>query len=67
LECRSKPVLRHAAAIVADLNARTKKLAAAPDDTGQSDCDAVALRLGVAQVYAYRGGMNPAIAQFEAA
>jgi tetratricopeptide (TPR) repeat protein len=51
----------------ADLKARTAKLAAAADDPNQSPADAVALRLGVAQVYAYRGEMDPAIVQFEAA
>ena len=51
----------------ADLKARAEKLAAAPDDTGSSPSDAVAVRLGVAQVYAYRGEMGPAIAQIEAA
>jgi tetratricopeptide (TPR) repeat protein len=51
----------------ADLKARAEKLAAAADDTAQSPSDAVALRLGVAQVYAYQGEMDPAIAQFEAA
>jgi tetratricopeptide (TPR) repeat protein len=51
----------------ADLKARAKKLAAAADDAGHSPSDAVALRLGVAQVYAYQGEMDPAIAQFEAA
>ena len=51
----------------ADLKARSKKLAAAADDAGHSPADAVALRLGVAQVYAYQGEMDPAIAQFEAA
>jgi tetratricopeptide (TPR) repeat protein len=51
----------------ADLKARAAKLAAAADDPGHSPSDAVALRLGVAQVYAYQGKMDPAIAQFEAA
>jgi tetratricopeptide (TPR) repeat protein len=56
----------------AELKARTAKLAAASldtkgDDPNQSPSDAVALRLGVAQVYAYQGEMDPAIAQFEAA
>lgn len=52
---------------LADLKARAEKLAAAADDAGDSPSDAVALRLGVAQVYAYQGEMDPAIAQFEAA
>src|ERR1017187_5010548 len=51
----------------ADLKARAKKLAAAADDPGHSPADSVALRLGVAQVYAYQGEMDPAIAQLEAA
>ena len=51
----------------ADLKARAEKIAAAADDTGRSPSDAVALRLGVAKVYAYQGEMDPAIAQFEAA
>ena len=52
---------------LADLKVRAAKLAAAADDTDSSPSDAVALRLGVAQVYAYQGDMDPAIAQFEAA
>jgi tetratricopeptide (TPR) repeat protein len=52
---------------VADLKARAKKLAAAADDAGHSPADSVALRLGVAQVYAYQGEMDSAIAQIEAA
>ncbi len=51
----------------ADLKARAEKLAAAADDPSRSPSDAVALRLGVAQVFAYRAEMDPAIAQFEAA
>jgi tetratricopeptide (TPR) repeat protein len=51
----------------ADLKARAKKLAAGADDPGHSPADSVALRLGVAQVYAYHGEMDAAIAQFEAA
>ena len=51
----------------ADLKARSKKLAAAADGAGHSPADSVALRLGLAQVYAYQGEMDPAIAQFEAA
>src|SRR5215471_16467864 len=51
----------------ADLKARSKKLAASADDPGQPPADRVALRLGVAQVYAYQGEMDQAIAQFEAA
>jgi tetratricopeptide (TPR) repeat protein len=51
----------------ADLKARSKKLAAAADDPGNSPADAVATRLGVAQVYAYQGEMDSAIAQLEAA
>jgi tetratricopeptide (TPR) repeat protein len=51
----------------ADLKARAEKLAAAADDAGRSPADSVALRLGVAQVYAYQGEMDRAIAQFEAA
>src|SRR5215472_13486089 len=51
----------------ADLKARAEKLAAAADATGRSPSDAVALRLGLAQVYAYKGEMDSAIAQFEAA
>src|SRR5947207_13219513 len=51
----------------ADLKARAKKLAAAADDASHSPADSVALRLGLAQVYAYQGEMDPAIAQFEAA
>ncbi len=50
----------------ADLKARAKKLAATAD-AAHSPADAVALRLGVAQVYAYQGDMDSAIAQFEAA
>ena len=50
----------------ADLKARSKKLAAAAD-SGHSPADSVALRLGVAQVYAYQGEMDSAIAQLEAA
>jgi tetratricopeptide (TPR) repeat protein len=51
----------------ADLKARAKKLAAAADGAGRSPADSVALRLGLAQVYAYGGEMDPAIAEFEAA
>ena len=51
----------------ADLKARSKKLAATADGAGHSPADSVALRLGLAQVYAYQGEMDPAIAQFEAA
>ncbi len=51
----------------ADLKARAKKLAAAADSAGHSPADSVALRLGLAQVYAYQGEMDAAIAQFEAA
>jgi tetratricopeptide (TPR) repeat protein len=51
----------------ADLKARAEKLAASADDSGRSPSDAVALRLGVAQVYAYQGDMDRTIAQFEAA
>jgi tetratricopeptide (TPR) repeat protein len=51
----------------AELKARAIKLAASADGAGQPPADAVALRLGLAQVYAYRGEMDPAIAQFEAA
>ncbi len=51
----------------ADLKARSIQLAATADDAGHSPADSVALRLGVAQVYAYQGQMDPAIAQFEAA
>jgi tetratricopeptide (TPR) repeat protein len=51
----------------ADLKARAEKLAAAADETGRPPSDAVALRLGLAQVYAYKGEMDAAIAQFEAA
>jgi len=50
----------------ADLKARAIKLASA-DDAGHSPTDSVALRLGAAQVYAYQGEMDPAIAEFEAA
>src|SRR4051794_4645059 len=39
----------------ADLKARAVKMAAAAADPGRSPSDAVALRLGVAQVYAYKG------------
>jgi hypothetical protein len=49
----------------ADLKARAEKLVA--DGAGQSPADSVALRLGLAQVYAYQGEMDRAIAQFEAA
>ena len=49
------------------MKARAKKLAAAADDGSHSPADSVALRLGVAQVYAYHGEMDSAIAQFEAA
>ena len=51
----------------ADLKARAKKLAATADEGGHSPADSVALRLGVAQVYAYQGEMDAAIAEFEAA
>jgi hypothetical protein len=51
----------------ADLKVRALKLAATADDPGHSPSDSVALHLGVAQVYAYNGEMDPAIAQFEAA
>ena len=51
----------------ADLKARAAKLAATADGPGLSPSDAAALHLGVAQVYAYQGEMDPAIAQFEAA
>ena len=52
---------------LADLKARAKKLGAAADDPGHPPADSVAVRLGVAQVYAYQGDMDSAIAQFEAA
>jgi len=52
---------------LADLKARAKKLAAEAGDGSHTPADSVALRLGVAQVYAYQGEMDPAIAQFEAA
>ncbi|MCU1234900.1 MAG: PpiC-type peptidyl-prolyl cis-trans isomerase [Candidatus Solibacter sp.] len=52
---------------LADLKARAKKLAAAPDDPGHSPTDAVASRLGVAQVFAYSGEMDQAIVQLEMA
>jgi tetratricopeptide (TPR) repeat protein len=51
----------------ADLKARAVKLAAAADGAGHAPADSVALRLGVAQVYAYKGEMDAAIAEFEAA
>ena len=51
----------------ADLKDRSKKLAAAANEPGHSPADSVALRLGVAQVYAYHGEMDLAIAQMEAA
>ena len=51
----------------ADLKARSKKMAAAADEPGRSPADAVATRLGVAQVYAYQGEMDSAIAQLESA
>ena len=51
----------------ADLKARAKKLAATADGAGHSPADSVALRLGLAQVYAYQGEMDAAIAQLEAA
>jgi hypothetical protein len=51
----------------ADLKARAEKLAAAADGPDYSPADSVASRLGVAQVYAYQGEMDRAIAQFEAA
>ncbi len=51
----------------ADLEARSKMLAATADTAGRSPADSVALRLGVAQVYAYKGEMDLAIAEFEAA
>src|ERR1022692_4576168 len=51
----------------ADSKARAIKLAATADEAGHSPADSVALRLGVAQVYAYQGEMDPAIAQIEAA
>lgn len=51
----------------ADLRARATKLAATADDPSHSPADSVAIRLGVAQVYAYRGEMDLAIVQFEAA
>ncbi len=50
-----------------DLRTRADELAAAADEADHSPSDAVSLHLGVAQVYAYRGEMDPAIAQFEAA
>jgi len=50
-----------------DLKARATKLAAGADDPGHSPADSVALRLGVAQVYAYQGEMDPAIAELERA
>ena len=50
-----------------DLKARAEKLAATADDVSHTRADAVALHLGTAQVYAYRGEMDPAIARFEAA
>jgi tetratricopeptide (TPR) repeat protein len=52
---------------VADLKARAQKLAETADSAGQSPADSVALRLGLAQVYAYQGDMDSAIAQFETA
>ena len=52
---------------LADLRARAPKLALTADSPGRSPSDAVATRLGVAQVYAYQGQMDSAIAQFEAA
>jgi len=51
----------------ADLKARAKKLAATADAAGHSPADAVALRLGLAQVHAYQGEMDAAIAEFELA
>jgi tetratricopeptide (TPR) repeat protein len=51
----------------ADLKARATKLAATANGAGHSPADSVALRLGLAQVYAYQGEMDAAIAQFEAA
>ena len=51
----------------ADLKARAKNLASTADDSSHSPADSVALRLGAAQVYAYQGDMDQAIAQFEAA
>jgi tetratricopeptide (TPR) repeat protein len=51
----------------ADLKARAEKLAATADDGSHSPADSVALRLGAAQVYAYKGEMDQAIAQFEGA
>jgi len=51
----------------ADLKVRVAKLAASADDPGRSPADAATLHLGVAQVYAYQGEMEPAIAQLEAA
>jgi tetratricopeptide (TPR) repeat protein len=51
----------------ADLKARATKLAATAGSAGHTPADSVALRLGLAQVHAYRGEMDPAIAQFEAA
>lgn len=52
---------------LAELRARAPQLALTADSPGRSPADAVALRLGVAQVYAYQGQMDSAIAQFEAA
>src|SRR5579883_2409686 len=52
---------------LADLKARAKKLAAAADEPGRSPADSVEVRLGVAQVYAYHGEMDSAIAKIEAA
>ena len=51
----------------ADLKVRAKKLAAEADAASHSPADSVALRLGLAQVHAYHGEMDLAIAQFEAA
>jgi tetratricopeptide (TPR) repeat protein len=51
----------------ADLKARSIKLAATAGSAGHSPADSVALRLGVAQVYAYQGDMDSAIAEIEAA
>jgi hypothetical protein len=48
----------------ADLKARAKKLAAAADNTGLSSSDAVALRLGVAQVYTNGSGYRPVRRRF---
>jgi tetratricopeptide (TPR) repeat protein len=52
---------------LAELKARAPKLAVAADGPGHPPSDAVAARLGVAQIYAYSGDMDTVILHLEAA